>query len=252
MALGFNSYHNGSTNPAKAFHKWAGGKGELVHWNGEENVASKLPFKFAILEQTRRIQGFVPGRGQGDSARFYSNEAVDYNDVITVMRKEQNKAAEEVISGKYADIKSKLPEGAKYASVLYILNVETGEIECLTLSGCSVGAFIDFSKKNKIYENFVEITGKGEEEHMGASTFYRPVFAVSDPYSREDMDMLVKKDAEVIDWLKEVHNKSGATSSDPIDQTPAQYDGEGSQEIIEEEPSQDNNKGEVDFSSIPF
>lgn len=250
--MGFHSYHNKVQSPAKVYHRWKGGVGKLIHWDGtvenEEGgqgaeVEVKLPFKFAVLEQTRRISGFAP---QGSGIRFYSNEAVEYNDEIRVMRKEGDKPAEEVCKGKYSEIKDKLPQGARLAVQLYVYNPETEQIECITCQGASLGAFIEFSKKNRIYENYITME-KGEEAKNGVVTFFPPEFKVADKYSKEEVEKLDKISDEIGEFLKSI---KGVASVDETDQTPSQYDGEQSQEIVEEEKPADTKK--VDFNAIPF
>lgn len=246
--MGFNSYHNKPQSPARVFHRWKGGEGKLIHWDSSVNdgqgaeVEADLPFRFAVLEQTRRISGFAP---QGTGTRFYSNEAVAYDDEIRVMRKEGDKPAEEIIKGKYSDIKDKLPQGARLAVQLYVYNPETEQIECITCQGASLGAFIEFSKKNRIYENYVSME-KGEETKNGAVTFFPPEYTVSNAYTKEDKNVLQKADDEITAYLKSIHNVV-----DETDQTPSSYDGEQSQEIVEEKKEEED-VNPVDFNSIPF
>lgn len=257
--MGFDSYHNRTTSPAKIFSKWRGGEGKLTHWDGQaENsdgsqgaeVEDKLPFKFAILEQTRRISGFAPGKTT--STRYYSNETVEYDDVLKVMAKDGDNPAHEVLTGKYADIKDKLPQGARLAVQLYVYVPERDQIECITCQGASLGAFIEFSKKNKIYENYVTIEKNMEQKKNGAVTFYEPTFKLAEAYSQDEMRKLVAQDKTVTDYLKQIHEKNETSVPlDAIDQTPRQYDGEQSQEIVEDEPQNDD-KNPVDFNSIPF
>ena len=256
--MGFDTYHNRVTSPAKVYSKWRGGEGKLTHWDGQAKndqgelgaeVEDKLPFKFAILEQSRRISGFAPGKAS--DIRYYSNETVEYDDVITVMAKKGDEPAYEVCKGKYSDIKDKLPQGARLAVQLYVYVPEREQIECITCQGSSLGAFIEFSKKNKIYENFVTME-KGEETVNGNVKFFPPRFALADSYDQDTMRMLVGQDKIVTDYLKQVHEKNDTSVSlDAVDQTPRSYEGEQSQEIVEEaaDPSAGN---PVDFNSIPF
>lgn len=243
--MGINDYHDKVQNPAKVFRRWRGGEGKLTNWDGEKDVEMKLPFKFAILEQTRRISGFAPS---GTGVRFYSNEAVGYNDEIRVMRKEGDKPAEEVISGKYSDIKEKLPQGARLAVQLYIYNPEEDRIEVLTCQGASLGAFIEYSKKNKIYENYTVIT-KGEQAKNGAVTFYPPEFASGADYNNDELEKYREAGKEVQEYLKTLTSKK--VGYDDIDQTPVNYDGEQSQEIVEEKV-EDKKEEPINLTDIPF
>lgn len=257
--MGFQNYHNRTNSPAKVYSKWRGGEGKLTHWDGQATndqggqgaeVEEKLPFKFAILEQTRRIQGFAPGKGT--STRYYSNEAVEYDDVLKVMAKDGDNPAREVCTGKYADIKDKLPQGARLAVQLYVYVPERDQIECVTCQGASLGAFIEFSKKNKIYENYVTIEKDPEQKKNGAVTFYAPLFKLGEGYDKDTMAKLVAKDSEVTNYLKQLHESNDTSVPlDAIDQTPRQYDGEQSQEIVEDEDKAED-ENPVDFNAIPF
>lgn len=253
--MGFNSFYNKPTSPAKIYSRWRGGEGKLTHWDGQvqntdgslgSEVEEKLPFKFAILEQTRRISGFSPSKTT--STRFYSNEAVEFDDVITVMSKTGDGPAQKILEGKYADIKEKLPQGAKLAVQLYVYVPERDQIECITCQGASLGAFIEFSKKNKIYENFITME-KGDEATTGAVHYFPPKFGLAEAYDKDTLARLAEIDKTIIDYLKSVHD-SNETSVDinEVDQTPKQYDGEQSQE-----PAQaDDGTQEINFNEIPF
>lgn len=253
--MGFNSFYNKPTSPAKIYSRWRGGEGKLTHWDGQvqnmdgslgSEVEEKLPFKFAILEQTRRISGFSPSKTT--STRFYSNEAVEFDDVITVMSKTGDGPAQKILEGKYADIKEKLPQGAKLAVQLYVYVPERDQIECITCQGASLGAFIEFSKKNKIYENFITME-KGDEATTGAVHYFPPKFGLAEAYDKDTLARLAEIDKTIVDYLKSVHD-SNETSVDinEVDQTPKQYDGEQSQE-----PAQaGDGTQEINFNEIPF
>lgn len=251
--MGFNAFHDKPTSPAKVFSRWRGGEGKLTHWDGQvqnpdgslgSEVEEKLPFKFAILEQTRRISGFAPGKTT--STRFYSNETVEYDDVITVMSKTGDAPAQKVLEGKYSDIKEKLPQGAKLAVQLYVYVPERDQVECITCQGASLGAFIEFSKKNRIYDNYVTIE-KGDEAVTGTVHYFPPRFGVAEAYDAETKNKLREIDSQIVNYLKSVH-ESNETSLDvnDIDQTPKQYDGEQSQERPEDKTES------IDFNAIPF
>lgn len=252
--MGFNSFHEKPTSPAKVYSRWRGGEGKLTHWDGSvqnpdgslgSEIEEKLPFKFAILEQSRRISGFAPGKQV--STRFYSNETVAYDDVITVMSKTGDAPAQKILEGKYADIKEKLPQGAKLAIQLYVYVLERDQVECITCQGASLGAFIEYSKKNRIYDNFT-VMEKGEEAVTGTVHYFPPKFGAGEGYDKETRDKLSQIDAEIAKYLKSVHDSNETSVSiDEIDQTPKQYDGEQSQE-----PAQDDNTQAINFNEIPF
>lgn len=257
--MGFSSFHDKPTSPARVYNKWGGGEGKLSHWDGQvqntdgsigANVTENLPFKFAILEQSRRISGFAPGTTT--TTRYYSNETVEYNDVITVMAKTGDAPAVKVLEGKYSDIKPKLPQGARLAIQLYVYVPERDQIECITCQGASLSAFIEFSKKNKIYENYIQME-KGEKMTKGTVSYYPPKFTLAEPYDKDTMNKLSEVDKKVIDYLKHVHDSNyESIDINGIDQTPAQYDGEQSQEPVSEQKASTPAPQEINFNDIPF
>ena len=258
--MGFNSFHNSTQNPAQNYYRWSGGmkdvelpdgttakklKGELQYWDGENNQKVDLPFQFCALEQTRSITGFSPTPGQ--NVRYYSNEAVEYDDELVVYRKDDG-GTQEICRGQYGAIKEKLPQGAALQINLYIYNAKSGQIERLNLKDSALGAFIDFSKKNKgIYEHSI-IMEEGDVKKTGSVEFIPPKFKLGPAYSDDELKVLGEKDQEVVAYMKEKHQanaQNGSGSEGAIDQTPAQYQGEENQETGEQEET-------IDLSEVPF
>lgn len=255
--MGFNSFHNSTQNPAQNYYRWSGGmkdvelpdgttakklKGELQYWDGENNQKVDLPFQFCALEQTRSITGFSPTPGQ--NVRFFSNECVDYDDEMIVYRKDDG-GTTEICRGQYGAIKEKLPQGARLQINLYIYNAKSGQIERLNLSGSALGAFIDFSKKNKgMYEHSI-IMEEGEAKKTGSVEFMPPKFKLGPAYSDDEMKVLHEKDQEVVAYMKDKQAHNGKAADGGIDQTPAQYQGEENQETGEQEET-------IDLSEVPF
>lgn len=256
--MGFNSTRNGgskSNSPAKVEHKWKGGKGELTHWNGESEEATSLPATFAILEQTRCIRGFAPMGNT--SIRYFSNETVAYDSILNVKSAQGDKSKGEkvqikdVISGKYSEIKDKLPQGARLACKLFVYNKDTQQTEAIVLQGSSLGAFIEFSQGKNIYNNWVHIS-KGEEKINGSVKFFPPKYELGAAYTDDEIEKLTQVDQEVVSYQQSILN-GGNTGGDSIDQTPAVYEGEFSQETAKPEPAAEKNEdGGVDFNTIPF
>lgn len=267
--MGFNSFHNSTPNPATKYYKWSGGYkekvtlpdgsqadkivGRLTYFDKEkgengENVAVQLPFAFCALEQTRSITGFSPT--PGSNIRYFSNETVDNDEIMIVQRKDET-GTTEIIRGRYADIKEKLPQGARLQVNLYIYNPSSEHIERLNLSGSALGEFINFTKKNKgIYEQMMTIDNSGELKKTGAVEYMPPKFALSGGrYTDEEMKKLSEQDQLIVDYMKYRREQNdGAGNGEvvgSIDQTPAHYQGEENQETGEE--------GEqINMEDIPF
>lgn len=260
---GFEDYHNKVQTPAKVYHKWSGGvkeevalpdgtkanklRGELSHWDSvaKEKVVSALPFKFAVLNQTKRISGFNPG-ANGQNTRFYSNEAVEFDDELKVYRKVGDNPAEVVAEGAYANIKGSLPQGARLASVLYGYNPESKQIEVITLQGASLSAFIEFSKNNKIYTGYMTIE-EGEKKTNGTVEFVPPVFKMAESYGEADMELLRAKSQEVSAYLDDV--KKNNTHRNTTDQL---IEGLAVDAPSPEPASQEPQEDVINFDDVPF
>lgn len=248
--MGFSSFHNSSPNPAQRYYRWSGGekkitlesgetvkklKGELVYWDGEAMQSQPLPFTFCVLEQTSSVTGFAP-RSAGDGVRYYSNEITSFDEPIRVTRRDNN-GSEVIAEGIYQSVKKSLPEGCKFQTNLYIYNPEAERIERINLKGSALSAFINFGQKNKgIYEHVVTLDA-GEEKTNGTVDYIEPKFTLGEKYTDSDMKVLSEQDQIVVDYLKGKReaNMNGAGEIDAggegsIDQTPAQYEGEQSQD----------------------
>lgn len=271
--MGFNAFHNSIQNPAQRYYKWSGGikkevqlpsggtaeqvEGALTYYDanmpdGEQNVHVPLPFNFCILEQTRSITGFSPT--PGSNIRYYSNEAVGYDDEFVVMRKDES-GSHEIVRGKYDQIKEKLPQGARLQINLYIYNPSSKQIERINAQGSCLAAFIEMSKKQKngIYERMCSIDSSGETKKTGTVTYMPPTFALSsNKYSDDEMKLLTEQDKIVVDYMDYRHKQNANNSGDqvagefgPVDQTPTAYQGEENQET--------GGSGEdISMDSIPF
>ena len=261
--MGFNSFHNSIANPAETYYRWSGGlknvqlpdgteakqlKGELVFFNGEEMETTELPFSFCVLEQTSSITGFSPA----GNTRFYSNEVTSFDEPMKVTRR-TDAGSEVIAEGHYQSIKGNLPEGCKFQTNLYIYNPANDKIERLNLKGSALSAWIEFGQKNKgIYEHVITMEA-GEKKTVGTVDFLPPKFSIGQRYTDSDMAKLVEKDKVVVEYLKDKRemNLKGATEVDNdviIDQTPASYEGEQSQDTS---ASPDNNQ-EINLTEIPF
>lgn len=205
-------------NPAKVYHKWSSGvktevkteagvfskiEGKLNHWDPEihertfTDTTPEKPFRFVVLEQTRRISGF------NGNKRYYSNEAVKYNDVLRVSEKVQNQPAKIVATGTYRQLKEakEIPEGASLAVQLYGYNPDTKQIEVLTLQKSSLKPFIKFSQENNIYKHEIWITGQGDKETFGSVEFYPPKFELGPAHTQEQIAEYLKYNAQVAEYL---------------------------------------------------
>ena len=261
--MGFLSYHNSTPNPAQVYYRWSGGlknvtlpdgteakqlKGELAFFNGDEMEKVELPFVFCALDQSFSVTGFNPS----GNTRFYSNEFTSMNEPVRVTRQSEDGGAEVIAEDTYSHLKGHLPEGAKLQTNLYIYNPATDRIERINLKGSALSAWIDFGKKNKgIYTHAIRME-VGEKKTVGTVDFLPPKFIIDTEYSKEDIKKLEAQATIVQEYLtsKRKSNMEGNSemdSDDKVDQTPAQYDGEQSQE--QSIPSED---GGLTLTAVPF
>lgn len=273
--MGFHSFRESTPNPAQRYYRWSGGakdvilpdgskakqpRGELLFYNGEEMESIPLPFTFCVLEQTSSITGYAPN--QGSAARYFSNEITSADEIMQVSR-QTNEGTSIILKGKYKDIKSQLPKGAKYQTNLYIYNPTENRIERINMNGSCLSSWIEFCRKNRgIYEHVVSISAGELKTTANTVDFIAPKFELGAGYSPEEEKVLVAQDNIVIEYLKYRRNANLANAPHSelgqvvpaevevagVDQTPAQYDGEGSQETTEQNPED----AEIRFEDLPF
>lgn len=203
-----------TTNPSTRFLSWAGGKGELIHWDKEESkeVIEKLPFTFMVLDELTTITGY----SDEDQSGFWSNEVRSTNnDELTVRT---SKGIRE--TGSYKDIKDSLKsKGAKYAKSVYIA-YKDGEhlsIGNFKVYGAALTAWIEFSKKANVYNTAVVLKGKTEEK-KGTTTYYVPVFettSITDETNKEAIALDVELQKYLTNYfaVKEADNENVAHPS---------------------------------------
>lgn len=266
--MGFSTQNQGQASPASKRYVWSGGehlaegKYRFSYYDKEqgENVEVKLPFEAWFLENTIGIGG------GGDGYYYWTNEAApaDWQNPGSVMTLHKTtftadgtRNNEILARGTYAQIKEALgtrnkdgklvlPSDMKYLQNYYFLNPETKEIECIRMQGSMNSAFINFTSKNKGWgQKKTKISLNEELKKTGAVYYYEPKFEIAGGYTSEEMELMLKADKEVLDYIKSLYEQGGQNEgTDPtVDQTPATYDGEQSQE---------QNNGEIDLSDVPF
>lgn len=220
-------------SPAKVYHKWSSGmksevkteagvftkvEGKLNHWDPEANarvytdISPEKPFRFVVLEQTRRISGF------NGTKRYFSNEAVAYDDVLNVSEKEQKKSAVVVARGTYRQLKQnrEIPEGASLAVNLYGYNLDTNQIEVLTLQKSSLKPFIEVSQKANIYQHQLLLVGQDRKHTFGSVEFYPPKFELGPKHTQDEIKKYLKYNAEVATYLKKVSGENQQDQSESV------------------------------------
>lgn len=249
---------NSTPNPAQAYYRWSGGlknvtledgsevkklRGDLVFFNGEEMESVDLPFEFCLLNQSSSVTGFNPA----NNARFYSNEFTSNKEICRIT-KDADGEKEVVAEDYYSNLKGHLPEGAKYQANVYIYNPKTKRIERINMKGSALRAWINFGQKNNgIYFHTIKMSA-GEKKTMGSVDYIEPKFEFGMELTKEHLDQL-KVQAEIVnEYLKAKRAANLEGVDETIDQTPAHYEGEQSQE----KPEETEKEAPLDLSDIPF
>lgn len=196
-------------NPATRFFEWNGDKGHFKYYDKDDKkqVNVQLPFSFITLDVLSKIGGFSKADGSG----YWSNEIRDIKKESFVVRTKKGKCHE----GNYESVKAANLSGAKYAQSVYIAyKGDDGKLQIgnITMIGSSLGAWIDFRKKNKVYDG--SITVRELKEGVNGKTVYQmPVFKLVQR-SQEALDQCIILDKELQEYLKAYFVKNGLQTQD--------------------------------------
>lgn len=189
-------------NPASKFIEWSGSKGIFKYYDKEteKQIEIPLPFRFLALDTLSTIKGF----SDADSSGFWSNEIRDLKSETFIVRTKKGicfKGYYDALAG------SRDCSGAKYCQSVYIAyhNGTSLEIANLQIHGSALGAWIEFRKKNKIFEGAIEVK-EITEGKKGTTTYQIPVF--KSIATKPETDLAAKKlDTELQEYLKLYFNK---------------------------------------------
>jgi hypothetical protein len=184
-------------NPAVRFFEWSGEEGLVKYYDKEkkEQIKLGLPFQFLVLDALSTISGY----SDADKSGYWSNEIRDLKTELFVVRTKKGKQFE----GTYAQLPSAGLVGVKYAQSVYIaFKDENGisQIGNIKMMGSSLGAWIDFRKKAKIFDLAITITGSVKAK-KGSTVYFVPTFETSEP-SSNDNSIAVDLDKELQIYLK--------------------------------------------------
>jgi hypothetical protein len=198
-------------NPAVRFFEWSGSQGKIKSFDkskGEqgENVFFDLPFTFLVLDTLTCIAGY----SDLDQSGYWSNEIRNVTTDKLIVRTKKGTVAE----GLYKDMTHILNKGAAYCQSVYIAYKEEGQLVIgnIKLSGSAIGAWIEFRKKNKIYELAVTIK-EAKPEQKGITHYFSPVYTAS-PASEETNKQAVELDKELQDYLNKYFNRGTIKEAD--------------------------------------
>lgn len=184
-------------NPAARFYDWSGSRGELSHWDKENQVRVpvNLPFKFIVLDELHTITGY----SDADQSGFWSNEVRKTSQDLTVRTKKGVKYV-----GPYKNDQGivQVPQGSKYAKSVYIAQKLGDEwvIANLKLSGAALTAWIDLNSKHRTEGNITALTGSVEGK-KGATVFQIPTFEYGGSPTGDILEVATELDAQLQGYL---------------------------------------------------
>lgn len=204
--------------------------------------------KIAVVGVTSTIGGGVYDNNLGKyTTRFYANEVTNTFDQPLKVFKRTETGSEVLYEAPYASFKNDKPQGMELQVNVYFYNFTTKQIDRFELLGCARNEWFGSKLGNNkaLYEQFLHIT-QGEQRTAGATKFVVPKYDLAERYTDEQRNEIINSEAyKAYAAWEEGLEKNVATSDPSVNQTPAQYDGEGSQEIIDEDSP-------IDLDDVPF
>lgn len=180
------------TNPATKFFEWDGANGGFRYYDKEkkERIKTVYPFRFIVLDILNNIKGFDDAAQSG----FWSNEVRDLSKEHLIVR---NKGGV-VYRGLYDGLNVK---GTKYCQSVYMAYTENGEMKIgnIQMTGACVSSFIEFKKKNKVYEIAISVA-QHIEARKGNAIYQIPIFQAV-PVSKESDETAKKLDQQLQEYL---------------------------------------------------
>jgi len=196
-------------NPAKRFLEWKSDKKCFQYYDKEKinpdtkeqgvNVEVKLPLKFLVLDTLSTIKGY----SDSDQSGFWSNEIRDLKIEPFVVKTKKGECAK----GLYDHIMGgRDMTGAKYCQSVYVMMKEGFAKNQITfianiqIMGSALGQWIEFRKKNKIFEGAIEVLKETVEGTKGKTVYNMPIFKKI-PTTPESDEQAKKLDIELQEYL---------------------------------------------------
>lgn len=223
-------------NPASIFLEWSGSDGSLSYFDkslGEKGakVNMPLPFTFIPLDMLATISGFNDSSGSG----IWCNEIkMDRFKADILNAKDKNGT---IAKGLYADIKDAVAaKGGKFTQSVYVayknangeLNIGNIKFKGASLTGgkrkegskeVEVGAWMEFTKGNKLLGKSVTISKDETPCKKGSNSYYIPKFSIG-TVSENTMQVAIDLDKELQEYLKAYFKKQGQPEAPkPIPET---------------------------------
>lgn len=264
-----------STRAWSSKYTWSGGekfksaestekevRPEIRKYDSETKESTVLEprMKLAVVGVTTSVEGMEmnPSSRPGEAkkpTRFYSNEVLSTADQpITVYRSDENGNVK-VFEGMYNQYKNEKPSYVGYQVNVYFYDFATKKVDRFDMKGSARGAWFDLENKNELqHKNWLIIRPSEKVERKGTTTFMPPLLEFGAAFTQDEIAEIVNSDAYKAYEKFEQKIGDGKVEVDGIDQTPVQYDGEGSQEYpdaSQAQPAQVQNNT-TDLSNVPF
>lgn len=252
-------------------YSWKGGSSELINperpEEGERRVAkikwvegsgknktegfADIPMKIAVIGVTFGVGAYIKGQQEGTEVMYYSNETTQWGQELRVT-KSTARGAEPAARGGYQEVKNAIPQLKSQYNV-YFYDFERKCIDRFSFVGSSYGAWKEYNKsvgRDKYTAPTLIEVGEYKKFDVGAA--FLPKFSLGTPYTEAEITeiskMAIKMD-EFEKYLESGAATGGEGGADEYDQTPAQYDGEGNQELP---PAPAPEEGGIDLGDVPF
>jgi hypothetical protein len=207
-------------NPSERWFEWKGGDGKFTYYDKDkkESVDVKLPFRFLVLDQLSTITGYNKKAKSG----IHANEIKDVSSDPFVVK---FFTGEQIAAGLWSEIKEKVAYAkGKFANSCYIAFKDGAELKIgnIRWSGCALGPWFDFTKKNRTEINTKAVClTAGEEDTTGDVTFTPPEFSIIDTTPETD-DQAKELDRKLQQFLAGYFKKSGTVVADGNDNLPGE------------------------------
>lgn len=203
-----NQVRSSLPNPCQLWYEWSSKDGNVKHYDKDkkENITTKLPFKFMLLDEFSTVKGW----DDASQSSIYSNEVKSTG--TEPLRVSASKGGV-LVEGLYKDIKDRVKAlGGAYNKNLYITQGDS-IIASLILKGSALSSWMDFVKENKseIYSKAIVIT-EGVSAKKGAVTFKTPKFEFVEATAKEEEDA-INADKELQEF---VNSKTGVVLAEEV------------------------------------
>jgi hypothetical protein len=197
-------------NPSKRFYRWNGESGGFQYYDKqtEKRVDVPLPFQFLVLDTLATVRGF----NDADQSGYWSNEVRDIKKDILTVRTSKGICAKGLYESVITD---RACTGAKFCQSVYVaVKADDGSLEIANIQmvGSALGAWIEFRKKNKVFDGAIAVKTMIEGK-KGKTTYQIPVFQKIETTPETD-EIAKDLDKELQEYLSAYMKKTSQEIAD--------------------------------------